>query len=388
MVNRALLPHFALLGAHGGGKRSLLSAIWQEYGFDRERIGAELPASVLAKSYIPPCFEVASEPVRFFAHNWYYGMACHWQRSMLRDHSIISGLIVVIAADGGFEGKTRDQVIAARHFGIERLIVLINKCDRADGKGARLAEADAITALDELGFGQDAIAIVRGSANSAAIDAELVRKQTVDAVLEAAGRLFLTRVPEVEAPLLPPIESFFRISGRGTIAVGLINRGRLMQGDYVELIGPGGIRRVRVEAIEQFRRTLSVASAGQAVGVELDGVDDIDNMQVHVLSAPAWLRARHRIDAHCYLLPGQASAKQKPLPNGAQVDLFIWASRIRARVLLEAGEVVALPGSRFAMTLEVDEPVPVEAGQRFMVMYGGFTQVIGTVAPSGEIEAA
>ncbi len=200
-------------------------------------------------------------------------------KNMITGAAQMDGAILVVSAPDGPMPQTREHILLGRQVGIPAMVVFLNKIDMLpDGSdGAEmieLVEVELRDLLNKYGFDGDNVPIVQGSAVKALqapgpdhADAECIFK-----LMEACDSYIPQPVRELDKPFLMPVEDVFTISGRGTVATGRIERGRIKIGEEVEIVGIKDTQKSTITGVEMFRKLLDQGEAGDNVGLLIRGV--------------------------------------------------------------------------------------------------------------------
>ncbi len=297
----------------------------------------------------------------------------------------MDGAILVVAADDGPMPQTREHVLLARQVGVPRVVVFLNKTDAvADHELLDLVEMEVRELLDRYDFNGAETPVVRGSALAAlrsggADDAACRCLDELTAALDA--HIPLPERP-VDRPFLMSVEAVHQIEGRGTVATGRVERGRLRVGDEVEVVGlRRQARRTTATGVESFHRILEEALPGDNVGVLLRHVkaDEVERGQV--LARPGSVAPRTRFEATVYVLRKEEGGRHTPFFSGYRPQFFFRTTDVTGTVALPPGVEMCMPGDVASVTVELpaETPAALDEGLRFAVREGGRTVGSGTV---------
>jgi elongation factor Tu len=326
-------------------------------------------------------FETAQ---RHYAHIDCPGHA-DYIKNMITGAAQMDGAILVVAADDGPMPQTREHLLLARQVGVPHLVVFLNKVDAVDDPDLlELVEMEIRDLLTRYGFPGDKVPIVRGSAlaalRSGGVDDEACA--CIDELTEALDRSIPLPERLVDLPFLMSVEHVHTAEGRGTVATGKIDRGRLRGGDEVEIVGlTRTSRRVVATSLEMFRKPLPEGQAGDNVGVLLRGVkrDEVERGQV--LAKPGSITPHTMFEASVYVLSKDEGGRHTPFFSGYRPQLYFRTTDVTGTVTLPAGVEMCLPGEAVTLTVELaaETPVAMDEGLRFAVREGGRTVGSGTV---------
>jgi elongation factor Tu len=306
-------------------------------------------------------------------------------KNMITGAAQMDGAILVVAANDGPMPQTKEHVLLARQVGVPRIVVFLNKVDTVeDSDLLELVELELRELLARFDFDGAGTPIVRGSAlpakESAGTDDAACK--CIDDLMEALDRYI--PVPErlVDRPFLMSVEGVCHVEGRGTVATGRIERGRVKAGDEVEILGlMREPHRAVVTSVEMFHRMLPEGVAGDNVGVLLRGIkrDDVERGQV--LARPGSITPHVRFEAGVYVLSKEEGGRHTPFFSGYRPQFYFRTTDVTGTVRLPEGVEMCLPGENVALTVELlpDMPVAMDEGLRFAIREGGRTVGSGVV---------
>ena len=323
---------------------------------------------------------------RHYAHVDCPGHA-DYVKNMITGAAQMDGGILVIAATDGPMPQTREHILLARQVGVPRLVVFLNKCDMVDDEELLdLVEMETRELLSSYEFDGDNIPIIRGSALKAleAVQANntIARGQDkwVDKIwelMDAVDSYVPTPERDLDKPFLMPVEDVFSITGRGTVATGRIERGKVKVGQEVEIIGFGETKKTTVTGVEMFRKLLDEGLAGDNIGALLRGVDKSQIQRGQVLAAPGSITPHTKFTANVYVLTKDEGGRHTPFFPGYRPQFYIRTTDVTGSIKFE-GEMV-MPGDNVVMDVELIAPVAIEQGMRFAIREGGRTVGAGVV---------
>lgn len=307
-------------------------------------------------------------------------------KNMITGAAQMDGAIVVVGADDGVMPQTREHILLARQVGVPAIVVFLNKVDKQpDPELLEITEEEIRDVLKKYDFPGDTVPIIRGSALKAleadprAPDPDGTGVDAILKLMDAVDEYIPTPVREVDKPFLMPVEDVFSISGRGTVATGRIERGRVRVGDEVEIVGFTETRKVVVTGVEMFRKTLDEGIAGDNVGCLLRGVkrDEVERGQV--LAAPGSITPHKKFTTSVYVLTKEEGGRHTPFFSGYRPQFYIRTTDVTGVIHLPEGKEMVIPGDRTELTVELITPVAVEQGMRFAIREGGRTVGHGVV---------
>ncbi len=320
---------------------------------------------------------------RHYAHIDCPGHA-DYVKNMICGASQMDGAILLVDGSVGPQPQTREHVLLARQVGVQKLVVFINKCDVADPEMLELVELETAELLAKHGF--EGSPVIRGSALRAlqalaaggeATDPEV---RPILELVEALDAHIPVPARDESLPFLMPIEGVCTIPGRGTVITGRVERGRLVVGDSVELVGakPGTRAQAVVTGIQAFHRDQPAARAGHNVGLLLRGVARDEVERGMVAAAPASIRAHARGRAEVFALRSDEGGRHTAFGTGYTPQMYFGATNVSARLIV-GSEGVVQPGDRAELGFELERAVAFEPGMRFALREGGRTVGAGVV---------
>ncbi len=323
---------------------------------------------------------------RHYAHVDCPGHA-DYVKNMITGAAQMDGGILVIAATDGAMPQTREHILLARQVGVPKLVVFLNKCDMVeDEELLELVEMEARELLSSYEFDGDNTPFIHGSALKAleAVQANpsIGRGQDkwVDKIwelMDAVDAWVPTPERDVDQPFLMPVEDVFSITGRGTVATGRVERGKIKVGQEVEIVGFGETKKTTVTGVEMFRKLLDEGMAGDNIGALLRGVDKTEIQRGQVLAAPGSIKPHTKFTANVYVLTKDEGGRHTPFFPGYRPQFYIRTTDVTGSIKFE-GEMV-MPGDNVVMDVELISPVAIEQGMRFAIREGGRTVGAGVV---------
>lgn len=323
---------------------------------------------------------------RHYAHVDCPGHA-DYVKNMITGAAQMDGAILVVAATDGAMPQTREHILLARQVGVPELVVFLNKCDMVDDPELlELVEMEVRELLTSYEFDGDKTPFIHGSALKA-LEAVIANPKItrgedkwVDKIwelMDAVDAYIPTPERDLDKPFLMPVEDVFSITGRGTVATGRIERGRVKVQGEVELVGFGDTRKTTVTGVEMFRKLLDEGMAGDNVGLLLRGVDKTEIQRGQVLAAPGSIKPHTKFTANVYVLTKEEGGRHTPFFPGYRPQFYIRTTDVTGSIKFE-GEMI-MPGDNVTMEVELIAPVAIEAGMRFAIREGGRTVGSGVV---------
>ena len=331
---------------------------------------------------------------RHYAHVDCPGHADYVKNMITGAAQMDGGILVVSAADGPMP-QTREHILLAKQVGVPSLVVFLNKQDQVDDEELlELVELEVRELLSEYDFPGDDIPIVTGSALMA-LDAlsgtpatkrgdnEWVDK--IYALMDEVDAYIPTPEREIDKPFLMAIEDVFSITGRGTVATGRIERGKVKVGETVELVGIRNTRSTTVTGVEMFQKTLDEGMAGDNVGVLLRGIAKEDIERGMVLAKPGSITPHTQFEGEVYVLTKDEGGRHTPFFPNYRPQFYVRTTDVTGTITAFTADdgsdaEMVMPGDRIKMTVELINPIAIEQGMRFAIREGGRTIGAGVVS--------
>jgi len=303
-------------------------------------------------------------------------------KNMITGAAQMDGAVLVVSAADGPMPQTREHILLARQVGVPAIVVFLNKTDQVDDKDLiDLVEAEVRELLKKYEFPGDEVPIVKGSALKA-LDAKSVDDEAAKPILELINYLD-EYIPEpereVDKPFLMPIEDIFSIEGRGTVATGKVERGKVKVGEEVEIVGLKNTTKTTVTGIEMFNKMLDEGMAGDNVGILLRGTKKEDIERGQVLAHPGTVTPHTEFDAEVYLLSKEEGGRHTPIFAGYKPQFYIRTTDVTGEMKLPEGTEMAMPGDTVNISVKLISPIALEEKQRFAIREGGKTVGAGVV---------
>ena len=315
---------------------------------------------------------------RHYAHVDCPGHA-DYVKNMITGAAQMDGAILVVSAVDGPMPQTREHVLLARQVNVPRIVVFLNKCDLVeDPELLDLVELEVRELLSKQKFPGDDTPVIRGSASKAIEgDKEWVAK--IEELYAALDSFVPEPVREIDKPFQMPVEDVFSITGRGTVATGRIERGKIKTGDEVSLVGFGSDKKSVVTGVEMFRKILDDGQAGDNVGLLLRGVDKKEIERGMVLAKPGSITPHTKFYAEVYVLTKEEGGRHTPFFKGYRPQFYFRTTDVTGTIELPAGTEMVMPGDNIQMTIELITPIAMDEQLRFAIREGGRTVGAGVV---------
>ncbi|AGB18093.1 MULTISPECIES: elongation factor Tu [Thermoanaerobacterium] len=322
---------------------------------------------------------------RHYAHVDCPGHA-DYVKNMITGAAQMDGAILVVSAADGPMPQTREHILLARQVGVPYIVVFLNKADMVDDEELiELVEMEVRELLNEYEFPGDDTPIVVGSALKAMEcgcgqrDCQWCGK--IWELMDVVDSYIPTPERDVDKPFLMPVEDVFTITGRGTVATGRVERGKLKVGDEVEIIGLSDeSKKTVVTGVEMFRKTLDEAEAGDNIGVLLRGVTREEVERGQVLAKPGSVKPHTKFEGQVYVLTKEEGGRHTPFFNGYRPQFYFRTTDVTGVIELPEGVEMVMPGDHVTMTIELITPIAMEEGLKFAIREGGHTVGAGVVS--------
>jgi elongation factor Tu len=302
-------------------------------------------------------------------------------KNMVTGAAQMDGAILVVSAADGPMPQTREHILLARQVGVPYIVVFLNKCDMVDDKELlELVEVEVRDLLTKYGFPGDKTPVVKGSATKALEgDTGELGEPAILKLMEAVDAYIPDPKRDIDKDFLMAVEDVFLITGRGTVATGRVERGKVKVGDTVEIVGIKPTRETVVTGVEMFRKLLDDAQAGDNIGALLRGVEKKDIERGQVLAKPKSITPHKKFKAEVYVLTKEEGGRHTPFFNGYKPQFFFRTTDVTGSVKLPAGVEMCMPGDNITMDIELIVPVAMEKELRFAIREGGHTVGAGVV---------
>ena len=316
---------------------------------------------------------------RHYAHVDCPGHA-DYVKNMITGAAQMDGAILVVAATDGPMPQTREHILLARQVGVPAMVVFMNKADAVDdAELLELVELEVRELLSAYEFPGDKIPVIKGSALKA-LEGDPEWEKTVEELMVAVDEYIPTPERDVEKPFLMPVEDIFTIQGRGTVATGRVERGKVKVNETVEIVGIKATRSTVVTGVEMFKKLLDEGTAGDNVGLLLRGVERKDIERGQVIAKPGSITPHTKFKAEAYVLTKEEGGRHTPFFTGYRPQFYFRTTDVTGVAHLPAGVEMVMPGDNVAMEIELIAPIAMEKGLRFAIREGGRTVGAGTVS--------
>ncbi len=317
---------------------------------------------------------------RHYAHVDCPGHA-DYVKNMITGAAQMDGAILVVSAADGPMPQTREHILLARQVGVPYIVVFMNKVDMVDdAELLDLVELEVRELLSKYEFPGDDIPVIRGSALKALEgEASDLGMGAIQKLMEALDAYIPEPKRDVDRPFLMPVEDVFSISGRGTVATGRIERGKVKVGEEIEIVGMKDTTKTTVTGVEMFRKLLDEGQAGDNVGCLLRGVKREDIERGQVLAKPGSITPHTKFEAEAYVLTKEEGGRHTPFFNGYRPQFYFRTTDVTGVATLPEGTEMVMPGDNIKLSVTLITPIAMDEGLRFAIREGGRTVGAGVV---------
>jgi len=319
-------------------------------------------------------------PKRHYAHVDCPGHA-DYIKNMITGAAQMDGAILVVAATDGPMPQTREHILLARQVGVPAIVVFMNKVDAVEDKELLdLVELEVRELLSKYEFPGDDIPIIRGSALKALEgDPGELGAQAIQKLMDAVDSYIPEPKREVDKPFLMPVEDVFSISGRGTVATGRVERGKVKVGEEVEIVGIKPTTKTVVTGVEMFRKLLDEGMAGDNIGCLLRGIKREEIERGQVLAKPGSITPHTKFQAEAYILTKEEGGRHTPFFSNYRPQFYFRTTDVTGVCTLPEGTEMVMPGDNVQLKVELITPIAMDEGLRFAIREGGRTVGAGVV---------
>jgi elongation factor Tu len=334
---------------------------------------------------------IATAHVEYSTENRHYAHVdcpghADYVKNMITGAAQMDGAILVVAATDGPMPQTREHILLARQVGVPRIVVFMNKVDAVDDSELLdLVEVEVRDLLSKYEFPGDEIPVVRGSALKA-LEAGMAdapiddpRYNCIWELMKAVDEYIPLPQREIDKPFLMPVEDVFSIQGRGTVATGRVERGKIKLGEEVELIGFGLKKKTVVTGIEMFRKELDEAIAGDNAGLLLRSVEKKEIERGMVLAKPGSITPHKSFECEVYVLSKEEGGRHTPFHTNYRPQFYFRTTDVTGVVTLPENIQMVMPGDNVRIKVDLISEIAMEEGLRFAIREGGRTVGAGIV---------
>jgi len=320
------------------------------------------------------------------AHRHYAHVDCpghaDYVKNMITGAAQMDGAILVVSAVDGPMPQTREHILLARQVNVPAIVVFLNKVDLVDDPELLdLVELEVRELLSKYEFPGDTLPVIRGSALKAlsAKDANDPEAKHIIELMDAIDASIPEPKRQVDKPFLMPVEDVFSITGRGTVATGRVDRGKVKVGEELEMVGLGAAKKTVVTGVEMFRKLLDEGQAGDNIGLLLRGVEKTEIERGMVLAKPGSITPHTKYNAEVYVLTKEEGGRHTPFFKGYRPQFYFRTTDVTGSVELPQGVEMVMPGDNVQMLIQLITPIAMEEQLRFAIREGGRTVGAGVV---------
>jgi elongation factor Tu len=320
--------------------------------------------------------------IRHYAHVDCPGHA-DYVKNMITGAAQMDGAIVVCAATDGPMPQTREHILLARQVGVPKIVIFMNKVDLVDDpEMLELVDMELRELMTQYGFDGDNASIIQGSALKA-LEGDAHYTQKIMDLMDACDNDIPEPVRLLDRDFLMPVEDVFSITGRGTVATGRIERGKIKVGENVEIIGmmkeDEKAITSTVTGVEMFRKLLDYGEAGDNAGLLLRGVDKEAIRRGMVICKPGSVKPHSKFKCEVYVLSKEEGGRHTPFFKGYRPQFYFRTTDVTGDVLLPPNVEMVMPGDNVTLEVTLLSTIAMEKGLRFAIREGGRTVGAGQV---------
>ena len=321
---------------------------------------------------------------RHYAHIDCPGHA-DYVKNMITGAAQMDGAVLVVSAADGPMPQTREHILLARQVGVPAIVVFLNKTDQVDDKELLdLVELEVRDLLTKYEFPGDKIPAIKGSATEALScgcgKEDCPKCKPIVELLKAIDEYIPDPKRDVDKPFLLSVEDVFSITGRGTVATGRAERGKVKVGDNVEIVGIQETRKSVVTGIEMFRKTLDEGIAGDNIGVLLRGIEKDQIERGQVVAAPGTITPHTKFKGQVYILTKEEGGRHTPFFPGYRPQFYFRTTDVTGVMKLPEKVEMVMPGDNVTIDAELITPIAMEKELRFAIREGGHTVGAGVIS--------
>jgi elongation factor Tu len=300
-------------------------------------------------------------------------------KNMITGAAQMDGAILVVSAADGPMPQTREHVLLARQVNVPYIVVFLNKVDMVDDPELlELVEVEVRELLSNYEFPGDDVPVIKGSALKA-LEGDDEAKQAIFELTDALDNYIPEPQRDLDKPFQMPVEDVFSITGRGTVATGRVEQGKIKVGEEVEIVGIKATEKTVVTGVEMFRKLLDEGHAGDNVGCLLRGTKREDIERGQVLAKPGSITPHTKFKSEVYCLTKEEGGRHTPFFNGYRPQFYFRTTDVTGVVQLPEGVEMVMPGDNTQMEISLIQPIAMDQGLRFAIREGGRTVGSGVV---------
>ncbi len=301
-------------------------------------------------------------------------------KNMITGAAQMDGAILVCSASDGPMPQTKEHIILARQVGVQYFVVFLNMFDdNMDEELLMLVEDEIRDLLKKYEYDGDKITIVRGSALKG-LNGDPDGERAMDELMAALDKDIPEPERDLDKPFLMSVEDVFSIEGRGTVATGRIDRGKVKVGDVLDQVGlMEETKPVTVTGVEMFNKQMEYAQAGDNVGLLLRGIKRDEIQRGQMLAAKGSIKPHTEIEVEGYILSKEEGGRHTAFVSGYKPQFYIGTADVTGEVTLKEGVEMIMPGDHATFIVKLNKPAAIEEKQRFAIREGGRTVGAGIV---------
>ncbi len=321
---------------------------------------------------------------RHYAHVDCPGHA-DYVKNMITGAAQMDGAILVVSAADGPMPQTREHILLARQVEVPSIVVFLNKVDMVDDPEIlELVEMEVRELLSEYDFPGDDIPVVSGSAlkamNCGCGKDSCEACSSIIKLMNSVDDFIPTPKREIDKPFLLSVEDVFSITGRGTVATGRVERGKVKVGDPTEIIGlKNEIKKTVVTGVEMFRKILDYGQAGDNIGVLLRGIARDEIERGMVVAEPGTITPHRIFKSQVYVLSKEEGGRHTPFFSGYRPQFYFRTTDVTGVITLPEETEMVMPGDNVELQIDLIQPIAMEKGLRFAIREGGHTVGAGSI---------
>ena len=293
-------------------------------------------------------------------------------KNMITGAAQMDGAILVVAATDGPMPQTREHILLARQVGVPAMVVFMNKADAVDDPELlELVELEVRELLSAYEFPGDDIPVIKARVEGFGRRSRM--GEDGNELMAAVDSYIPTPERDIEKPFLMPVEDIFTIQGRGTVATGRVERGKVKVNETVEIVGIRPTTKTVVTGVEMFKKLLDEGVAGDNVGLLLRGIERKDIERGQVIAKPGSITPHTKFKAEAYVLTKEEGGRHTPFFTGYRPQFYFRTTDVTGVAHLPEGVEMVMPGDNVAMEIELIAPIAMEKGLRFAIREGGRT---------------
>ena len=318
---------------------------------------------------------------RHYAHIDCPGHA-DYVKNMITGAAQMDGAILVVSAVDGAMPQTREHIILAKEVGVPALVVFLNKVDMVDdAEMVDMVEEEIRDLLKKYDFPGDKIPVIRGSALKAleGDSSSEIGEKSIQRLIDALDTYIPDPVRDTEKAFIMPVEGTFSIPGRGTVATGRIEAGKIKVGEEVELVGLHDTVKTTVTGVEMFKKTLNEGLAGDNVGLLLRSVKKEELERGMVIAKPGSIKPHRKFRCKVYFLSKEEGGRHSAFLSGYRPQFYFRTTDVTGIVTLPAGREMVMPGDTVELTVDLISKIAMDKDLRFAIREGGRTVGSGVI---------